>query len=302
MSTTFYSNGKILITSEYLVIDGAMALAIPTVYGQSLEVKVSTENALHWKSFDLNNHIWFEGKFQIDHALSIISTSHTNIAQTLQKILVVARKLNPHFLVDSTGFNVITRLDFPKNWGLGSSSTLINNIAQWANVNAYKLLDKSFGGSGYDIACAQSDVPLIYKKTSHRPLISYHPINWPFKDELFFVYLNQKKDSKEAIAQYKNIKKNKKSVILYLNEITKHLLHSKSLTEFELLIELHENAISNFLDTLPIKTKLFNDYPGMVKSLGAWGGDFVLVTRNDALTYFPAKGYTTIISFKEIIK
>ena len=34
------------------------------------------------------------------------------------------------------GFKVTTKLDFPKNWGLGTSSTLINNIAQWAQVDA----------------------------------------------------------------------------------------------------------------------------------------------------------------------
>ena len=31
----FYSNGKLLLTSEYVVLDGAIALAIPTRLGQS---------------------------------------------------------------------------------------------------------------------------------------------------------------------------------------------------------------------------------------------------------------------------
>ena len=35
----FYSHGKLLITGEYLVLDGAKALAVPTVFGQDLSVK-----------------------------------------------------------------------------------------------------------------------------------------------------------------------------------------------------------------------------------------------------------------------
>ena len=39
MEKTFYSNGKLLITGEYLVLDGAKALALPTKYGQYLTVE-----------------------------------------------------------------------------------------------------------------------------------------------------------------------------------------------------------------------------------------------------------------------
>ncbi|PIZ07449.1 MAG: GHMP kinase, partial [Flavobacteriaceae bacterium CG_4_10_14_0_8_um_filter_34_31] len=49
MKTTFYGNGKLLLTSEYLVLDGAKALAIPTKYGQYLEVEKLSEKVLLWK-------------------------------------------------------------------------------------------------------------------------------------------------------------------------------------------------------------------------------------------------------------
>ena len=51
-----------------------------------------------------------------------------------------------------------------------------------------------------------------------------------------------------------------------------------------------------------IKYKLFSDYPGAIKSLGAWGGDFVLATRKQAIDYFPLKGYKTIYSWDDMIK
>ncbi len=55
-----------------------------------------------------------------------------------------------------------THLDFPRDWGLGSSSTLINNVAQWAQVDPFDLHFKVSNGSGYDIACANEDSPIVY--------------------------------------------------------------------------------------------------------------------------------------------
>ena len=39
MEKTYYSNGKLLLTGEYVVLDGAEALAVPTRFGQNLTVK-----------------------------------------------------------------------------------------------------------------------------------------------------------------------------------------------------------------------------------------------------------------------
>ena len=59
----FNSNGKLLITSEYLVMKGAMALAIPSKLDQELNVISTNTDFLYWKSLDNNNQIWFEEKF-----------------------------------------------------------------------------------------------------------------------------------------------------------------------------------------------------------------------------------------------
>ena len=41
---------------------------------------------------------------------------------------------------------------------------------------------------------------------------------------------------------------------------------------------------------------------GTIKSLGAWGGDFVLATGDEeAQKYFKRKGYKTIIPFQDMI-
>ena len=49
----FYGHGKLLLTGEYFVLDGAMALALPTTVGQSMKVRYrhSYQPTLNWKSF-----------------------------------------------------------------------------------------------------------------------------------------------------------------------------------------------------------------------------------------------------------
>ena len=153
---SFRSNGKLLLTGEYLVLDGALALAIPTSFGQSLEIASPDQGYIHWKSYDHLGNCWFEWSFNIE------DKPNNGVRETLLKILSAARKLNPEFLTGSSGVEVKTTLDFPREWGLGSSSTLVNNIAQWAEVDPFKLLWNSFGGSGYDIAAASRDTPILY--------------------------------------------------------------------------------------------------------------------------------------------
>lgn len=302
MNKHFYSNGKLLITAEYLVLDGAEALAIPTVYGQDLNVKNTNKEGIYWTSKNEIDAVWFEAVFQINPTLAIQSTTHQNIAETLLEILQSAKKMNADFLTDFLGYEVHTHLNFPREWGLGTSSTLINNMAQWAVVDAFELLANSFGGSGYDIACARYDSALIYSNKSKPPLVHTTNLNWPFKENLFFVYLNKKQDSKKAIAHYNSLSQNKELLLKNANELTKQFINCTSLSQFEELIEAHEDLLSNLLKIPTIKNNLFADYSGSIKSLGAWGGDFILVTQKDALVYFTEKGYKTIVPFNEMVK
>ncbi|WNH09250.1 GYDIA family GHMP kinase [Thalassobellus suaedae] len=162
----YYSNGKLLLTGEYVVLDGALSLAVPTKQGQSLHIEHIDEPKIIWKSLDELGTIWFEDTFLIEQITSSFLNLDNDISERVIQILNAAKTLNPDFLNTNTGFKITTSLTFPKNWGLGTSSTLINNVAQWANVNAFELLNLTFGGSGYDIACAQNNyqLPINYKK------------------------------------------------------------------------------------------------------------------------------------------
>lgn len=305
----FYSNGKLLLTGEYVVLDGATALAVPTKFGQNLTVEKIQEPQLIWGSFTSTGECWFEAVFDLPKLRLQNATFDSDkegsaefIAETLQKILQEARKLNPDFLNVETGFVVKTNLTFPRDWGLGSSSTLINNIAQWAKVDAYTLLWNAFSGSGYDIACAQNDAPIFYQLIDKKPKVAVVEFNPAFKDQLYFVYLNQKQNSREGIARYKENKGNLKEEIQRISAISTELIKVKTLNDFEELVDEHEQIISKIIQLQSVKQRLFPDYFGSIKSLGAWGGDFVLVTGDENTpAYFKEKGYTTILRYSEMV-
>ncbi|WP_106794247.1 GYDIA family GHMP kinase [Aquimarina sp. Aq78] len=306
MKKSFYSHGKLLLTAEYLVLDGACALAIPTKKGQWLLIEESDVPQIIWKSFDEEGNCWFETSLILE-GNTFKSTQdnikENNISTILIDILTAAKELNPNFLSPGKGYRIESRLEFHRQWGLGSSSTLINNIAQWAKVDAFALLEKSFGGSGYDIACAQHDSPILYKRNEGNPTVKTASFDPPFKENIFFVYLNQKQDSKASIKHYQALPlKDFDNAEVAINKITSKILDCSTLDEFKTLINLHEEIISKIIKTPTVKSTLFPDYPGSIKSLGGWGGDFVLVTGNSSeMEYFKKKVYDTILPYDEMI-
>lgn len=302
MKKTFYSNGKLLITGEYLVLDGAKALAVPTKFGQNLNVQTGQNAEINWISFDKNGSIWFEEVLTFSEILNRKTCESTTIKETLLEILHEAFLLNPDFIYKVKGYTITTQLTFPKSWGLGTSSTLINNIAQWLEIDAFKLLKNSFGGSGYDIACAQNNSPIVYQLTNGQPnveVVAFHPV---FSENLYFVYLNKKQSSKTAIAAYSKKQHYLGKTIPITNAIVNTILNSTDLASFAEALEKHEIILSHILEMETVKETLFPDFNGVVKSLGAWGGDFVLVvSKENPAPYFQRKGFETIIPYQDMV-
>jgi len=303
MKKTFYSNGKLLITGEYLVLDGAKAFALPTKFGQNLNISEGQNQEFTWKSYDEDGTIWFEDTIAFSEIINPITTAIPTLKSTLITILHEAYAMQPTFITTSKGYQITTELSFPKKWGLGTSSTLINNIAQWLEIDAFELLKTSFGGSGYDIACAQNNNPIIYQLQKGKPKVenvNFHP---DYTDTLYFVYLNKKQNSKTAIANYQNNKATDlEKSIATINKITTEVLQAKAVTTFGHALEKHEAEMSSILETTTVKETFFSDFNGQVKSLGAWGGDFVMVVSEvNPKTYFNSKGYNTILTYDEMI-
>ncbi len=299
-----YAHGKLLLSSEYFVLDGAKALAIPTKFGQYFTVKniYNESGKIHWKALRSDNSVWLDLVFNKQTFQSVTQTEET---ETLSRIFKVAKELNPDFLSNNESIAVETRLEFPNNWGLGSSSTLIYSIAQWANVDAHSLLQKTIGGSGYDVACAGIHSPIIYQIKEGKPAIEEVAFNPSFRERIYFAYLGKKQLSSSGIQLYRKSKANKQSCIKWLNVITDAMLNCVSIEKFEQLIEEHEQIISDALGMQPVQQELFPEYWGKVKSLGAWGGDFVMLTntrsRIELEEYLRSKGIEVIFQFDEII-
>jgi len=300
----FYSNGKLLITGEYVVLDGATAFALPTKFGQFLEVENTNTQTIIWKSYDADGSVWFSDTISFDTIMAKQNSGEQNaIRKKLIDILHEAYKLNPSFIDHSKGYAIKTKLTFPRFWGLGTSSTLINNLADWLKINPYHLLQNSFGGSGYDIACAQNNQGILYRLDNENPIVTTLKFEPEFRKNLYFVYLNKKQNSRNAINNYINKQSRIEEVVTKITQITNRVIETTNIAEFAQLLEAHENILSNVLETSTVKEAVFPDFKGTLKSLGAWGGDFILaVSATDPTAYFNTKGYTTVVPYNEMIK
>ena len=98
---TFYSNGKLLLTGEYVVLDGAKALAIPTKFGQYLSIQKINEPKLIWESYTDTDELWLQVEFSLPRLRIESATFDATqdggsdaVAEKLQSILIKAQKIN----------------------------------------------------------------------------------------------------------------------------------------------------------------------------------------------------------------
>jgi len=300
----FYSKGKVMLTGEYVVLKGAQSLALASRLGQHMHVYEDrlwdAEPMLIWQASDRNNEIWFEADFQLPD-FRIVRTNETGKALVLADILKTAVSLNPDFLRWPLKYRVECALEFERHWGLGSSSTLLANIAKWAQIDAFQLFKRVSEGSGYDLAVANEGTHIIYHLENETPGVQN--IEWApsFADDLFFVALGEKQWSEKAARNFRKECIDQTS-INQINGITARIHQSNDLSTFENLMNEHEQIMSDILGKPSLKASLFPDYSGALKSLGAWGGDLILATRfKEGMPYFLNKGYTEIMHYSEII-
>lgn len=296
----YYAHGKLLLTGEYLVLKGAKALALPLKMGQSMTVAPGNQkNKISWEASTPGGQ-WFSCEIQFP-GFKINDSNDLEKAELLKKIFETIRQLNPEFPFEK-GFHIHTNMEFEPQWGLGSSSTLIANLASWTNVDAYRLNELVFKGSGYDIACAKADGPVFYRKRENSMTVN---LDFPFEDHLFFVYSGTKKNTRHGIEHFLNSKADISNAIGLIDIISENISQTKTLADFQKLISEHEKIISKIIDEQPVQQKYFSDFNGVIKSLGAWGGDFYLAasSMNESATknYFKRKGLQTIFTWNELI-
>lgn len=314
MTQTFRGNGKLLLTGEYFILDGVPGLAVPTRWGQRLTISPDPSRGadeLRWTALTREGEIWFTDvlraeDWQKEQAGGGAQVPRGGTKARIEQLLAAAEALSPGSTTRLLGQKLTTELEFDQHWGLGSSSTLVACLAQLLEVNAYALLAASFGGSGYDLACAQAETPILYTRRGHTPEVE--PLAWrpAWTAQTVFVYRNQKQNSREGIRAYRQAtvtdrqRQACRRLSLAFIDPTLHLRAAAH------LLQQHETLVAEILGQPPLQEAHFPDFPGQLKSLGAWGGDFFWALSEESpekvRAYFNERGYGTVIAYDEMVR
>ncbi|MFK8057947.1 MAG: GYDIA family GHMP kinase [Saprospiraceae bacterium] len=303
---SFRAQGKLMLTGEYLVLDGAKALAVPTKPGQRLEVAVTNSpDVLHWESVDVYGKVWFEAAYTRKGLRTRPAAVERSPKARLARLLNDIFTAHPLIWPRGRGLQFRATLEFDRTWGLGSSATLSYLLAAFAGANPYAINNKEFGGSGYDIACAGADGPIVYQLMKGEPIVERLDWNPAWLEGCYLVHLGQKQDSREGIRNYReNAGSDLYRYAEELNDLTDALIKASDRDTAAEVLRKHEALVGYVTHQTPVGKGLFADFNGTVKSLGAWGGDFVLAVptgQMDVAGYFASHGLTTCIAAKDLL-
>lgn len=295
--------GKLLISGEYMVMHGSQALALPLNPGQTLQrIKSGDRRSFSWHAF-WNDKPWFHADFD-PFTLDILETTDRAKAGYLQRLLRACVDLDPQFQKELSLWDVKTRLDFSPAWGLGSSSSLTVLMAQWAEIHPLDLHFRISEGSGCDVACAMTGKPVVYSLREDGPQVrpvSFHPA---FADQIYFVWLGSKQPTASHLAELDGRFHPGFEDILRFSGFTRGMLEAVELRDFRMLMEEHEARLSELTGWERVSTR-FPGLQGSVKSLGAWGGDFVMIAseQNQAALfhYLDGLGLKTRFGYKDLV-
>jgi mevalonate kinase len=298
--TTYRANGKLLLTGEYLVLHGAKAIALPLNVGQQMVVsRAENSSTIQWQA-RFQDKIWFECVLN-SCDFSVLKTCDPVKSEVVVKLFKAITELNPEFKLTS-GIKLETTLESNPEWGFGSSSTLVSLLAQWSGVDSFRLNEMVFHGSGFDIACAMADEPIFYTRNQPVQKLS---LNYPFADQLFLVYSGKKKSTAREVRSFLKEKMISETQIAEMTALSEEFAICSNQQDFNRLIEIHESMIGKIIGQIPVKAQIFQDFDGAIKSLGAWGGDFWLVSTalsyQQVWDYFVNKGLHTVFKWSDLI-
>ena len=269
----YRSSGKLLLSGEYWVLHGATALAVPTLLGQSLAYSDAT-HSLRWTALDRSGTPWLDVPAQHDPQVASLLRAAEALGGT----------------VPATG-HATTRLEFDRDWGWGSSSSLTDLIAQWTGVDALELHFATSSGSGFDVACARARTAISYQKVGERSAqwTEVRATHWPTA-HFALVYLGAKQDSQKEVRAPRP--EPQKADLDAISAISQELTAAATVGRWIELIEEAEVRTSRWIGQPRVQDR-FTGVRATLKSLGAWGGDFVLAVAEDPaeFAYFVEHGY-----------
>lgn len=301
---SFRAHGKLLITSEYMVMFGALALALPLRLGQWLMLRPSgNRNRFSWVA-KTGGQEWFSAEFNPE-TIQITRTSHTEKAEYLARLIRSCIELRPSFQEDLYKWSAVTDLEFSPHWGFGSSSTLTAILADWAEVNPFDLHFMVSDGSGFDVACAIAEGPINYRLRDQAPHYRHVPFDPPFADQIYFAWLGKKQSTGNHLEKVATHLQVDYETIHRFSCMTKAMMETVELKEFRDLMAEHEEVLSEILNVEPVSRTLLNQLPGTVKSLGAWGGDHVMIatdaSEKDIMNFLAERKITTVHKYRNLV-
>jgi mevalonate kinase len=297
----YHANGKLLLTGEYLVLAGATALALPLRFGQEMKAVETTSGILDWTS-SVPDGAWFSARYQLD-GFRLLQTTDLRAADFLEKLLKAAGRLNPQFLAGQAGFNVRVKANYPLEWGLGSSSSLICMVAAWAGTDPFDLHALVSKGSGFDIACAGKTSPIFYSRVNGKPNIASAIPGEAIHRFTYFAWLGNKQDTEKEVRAFLAENNYSEGDVARVSELSSLICTTGSGAELVRLVAEHEKLIGAILEREPIARR-YPSFPGTVKSLGAWGGDFAMFVSDrdpaEIKTILHNLGMGIVFSYDEI--
>jgi len=282
----FFAPGKLLLSGEYSVLQGAKAIAVPTKMGQHLKVNPSASGDLHYTALDEKGLPWLD--FQLSKA--------KGPEECLVRDLLMAAQSEEEL----KAWALETKLDFPRVWGLGSSSTFISLIAEWTQQDVWPLFFKFLKGSGYDVAVALAKTAIEYQLSDAKKP-QWKSVQIPdFFGDTGLMYLGQKQNSAREVSRYL-ASEHPQKLVQEISRLSEDLLKLSDVQELEAWMEEHERKTASLIGKPTIEESFRPIIDGKIKSLGAWGGDFVWLSRLDSAEKLKSAGFNHIFRFKELV-
>jgi hypothetical protein len=176
-------------------------------------------------------------------------------------------------------------------------------VAAWAEVDAFDLYRLISNGSGYDLACASRKRLLYYQLRNGQPETTDAHAGKALRENTWFAYLGNKQDSAIEVNAFLANHHFSELNLEEISQLSTAICGASSTDELIPLIYEHEALLSSILKKPPIASR-FRSFPGAVKSLGAWGGDFAMFVSwmepEEVKNHLRRLGFINFFSFHEL--
>jgi mevalonate kinase len=295
-----------MLCGEYAVTIGVEALALPVSAGQWMHVwefdSPASQDRIIWEAKELGGETWLNEGFALPLVESVEDDSVER--KTLLKLLMMAPK---ETWKSGKSYRIETQLEFDRKSGLGSSSTLVSNFAQFAGLDAQRLQRKVFGGSGYDVAVGSVGRGLVFWKDGDENHWGPWSLNASLTENWFVVFLGEKQNSRASL---NNVKERLQEIqqddfmLHQLQQVAGAVKMAQQITMLEAGLEMWQALLGMSLG-LETPYQQFGFQPvkgGLCKWLGAWGGDMLLVNQTFLTTQSAQLKSYTIQPWNQLVK